>query len=74
MVNKVHPELPQTTRKDKVKRFMAEHHLTYRKLGTILGLTGAGVRKSLLSETVTLERIEDFKRIGFPENLLPIPK
>jgi len=53
---------------------MAEHHLTYRKLGTILGLTGAGVRKSLLSETVTLERIEDFKRIGFPENLLPIPK
>ena len=63
--------LSQPTRKDKIRGWLAEHRLTYRQLGRALGLSDAGVRKSLLSRDITPERHREFLRLGLPPYLLP---
>ena len=63
--------LPETTRSDKIKGWLAEHGLSYRRLGKFLGMTDAGARKSLLQDSVPLERYKEFQRFGLPEDLLP---
>lgn len=66
--------LSKPTRKDKIKGWLAEHGLTFRKIGKAVGMSDVGARKSLLSETVTLSRYEAFKDVGIPEDLLPKPR
>ena len=63
--------LLKTTRKDKIKGWLAEHGLSYRKMGRDMGMSDVAVRKSLLQDSVPLERYKEFRRFGLPKSLLP---
>ena len=56
------------------REWMQEHNITFPALATQLGLkSDTGPRMLIARETIPVERYNQLRALGFPEELLPIP-
>ena len=56
------------------REWMQEHNITFPALATQLGMkSDTGPRMLIARETIPVERYNQLRALGFPEELLPIP-
>ena len=61
----------QPTRQDRLRGFLAEHRVTQRRLGELLGVTEAYVGQILAGKRRPQHYIDELVKLGIPRDLLP---
>lgn len=57
-----------------LKEFMKRYDITYRAIAEHLGITAGAVPYILQSKFIQTERYNKLLSLGFPQEILPIPK